>query len=70
MQTDRKRIRWEGVLEGRVDEVTNNSFLHDSGEDWRDGDGAEVRKLLGRKSFWYRYDANSLPLLRYGRSGN
>ena len=32
---------------------------------------------MGRKSarclvesFWYRYDASSLPLLRYGRTGN
>ena len=33
--------------DGRVDEVTNNSFLHDSGEDWRDRDGAEICKLLG-----------------------
>jgi len=40
-------------------------FLHDSREDWCNGEGPKVG-ILGWKRLGYGYDASLLPLLRNG----
>ena len=40
-----------GEKEGRVNEVTDHCALHDSGQNWGDGDGTDISMLLRRKDF-------------------
>lgn len=44
--------------------MLDNGPLHDSGQDWCDGDGPKVSMLCGGRNFGYRSNAGLFPLLR------
>ena len=48
---------------GWVEEVADNGFLHDSSQNWCDGDGSEISMLLWRENLGNRSNASLLPLL-------
>ena len=57
-----------GGGKGRVHEITDNEFLHDSGKNGRIGDGAVVGAGLGFGDFGNRYNGRFKPLSgKYGR---
>ena len=53
----------EGEKEGRVNEVTDHCALHDSSQNWSDGDATEISMLLRKKDCGDRLDASLFPLL-------